>query len=58
MFKGMSENAMGDRGKFQGTTSIKSKSTQWVLGSEPHEPAMTVTARDFNGNAGHKIERT
>jgi len=54
----MSENAMGDRGKFQGTTSIKSRSTQWVLGSEPHEPAMTVTARDFNGCAGHKIERT
>ena len=58
MFKTMSENKNGDRGKFAGANTLKGKSNQWELGSEPHMPAQTVTAADFGGFAGHKLERT
>ena len=54
----MGENKVGDRGKLQDAHSIKGKSTQWVLGSEPHQPAQTVTAADFAGFTGQKLERT
>ena len=39
MFKTMSENRTGDRGKFTGEATLKGKSNQWELGSEPHQPA-------------------
>ena len=52
MFKTMGENKTGDRGKFNGEATRKGKSNQWELGSEPHTPAMTVTAADFGGFAG------
>ena len=58
MFKGMSENDDRGRGKFAGATSLDGKATHWELGSEPHEPAQTVTARDFAGFANQKLERT
>jgi len=58
MFKTMGENKGGDRGKLAGEQSLKGKSTQWTLGDAPHEPAQTVTAADFSGFAGHKLERT
>ena len=58
MFKTMTENKGGDRGKFAGEKSMKGKATQWSLGDAPHEPAQTVTAADFGGFAGHKLERT
>ena len=52
MFKTMSENKKGDLGKFAGESSLKGKSNQWELGSEPHVPAQTVTAADFAGFGG------
>lgn len=58
MFKTMSENKGGDRGKFAGQKSLEGKTTQWTLGDAPHEPAQTVTAADFAGFTGHKLERT
>ena len=58
MFKTMSENKNGDRGKFAGAGTIKGKSNQWELGTEPPTPAQTVTAADFTGFVGQKLERT
>ena len=58
MFKTISTNKQGDRGKFAGEASIKGKSNQWELGFEPHQPAQTVTAADFGGFGGQKLERT
>ena len=58
MFKTMTENKGGDRGKFAGESSLKGKSNQWELGDEPHMPATTVTAQDFAGFGGYKLERT
>ena len=58
MFKTMGDNKMGERGKFNGAATLKGKSNQWELGSEPHQPAQTVTAADFGGFTGHKLERT
>ena len=58
MFKTMNDNKVGDRGKFNGPATLKGKSNQWELGSEPHQPAQTVTAADFTGCAGYKLERT
>ena len=54
----MGANKQGDRGKFAGEASIKGKSNQWELGFEPHQPAQTVTAADFGGFDGQKLERT
>ena len=57
MFKGISENKNGPAGKFAGAASIKGKSSQWDFGEDKHEPAMTVTARDFAGFGDQKIEK-
>ena len=54
----MSENTVTDRGKRSDEMSLKAKATQWTLGDAPHEPAQTVTAADFAGFAGTKLERT
>ena len=58
MFKSIGANKDGNKGKFSGEQSKIGKSTQWTLGDAPHEPAKTVTATDFGGFAGHKLERT
>ena len=58
MFKTMSENKGGDRGKFQGQAALDSRKANWSLGEAPHEPAMTQTAADFAGFNGVALERT
>jgi len=58
MFKSMNADKVGDRGKLAGERSKLGKATQWSLGDEPHEPAQTVTARDFGSFSGQNLERT
>ena len=57
MFKTMSTNKDRPNGKFTGEASTKGKSSNWDFGVDDHEPAMTVTARDFAGFGDQKPEK-